>query len=549
MEMRARELVKIGDSLFSKKQTWDSLNQDIAENFFPLRADFTTTFSLGDDFSTGLMDSFSVMACNTLGDAPGAMLRQGKWFDIETDREEINEEPTAARWLETATDRLFKLIYDRRANFVRATNEADHDWAAFGNPVLSVEESPTRDHFLFRSWHPKECAWMENAVGRVDHLQRTMMMTARGIMGRKEWAKNAHHTIVEAAKKEPTREFKLRHIVLPFDEIYGDDKAKRRAYKDKPFCSVYIDCENEIILGEGGLPVFNYVVPRWKTISGYQYGFSPATITALPDGRMLQSLSRILLEQGEKAVDSPIYAKAEIFRDGLNRYAGGMTYVDLQEDEDIKDALMFEEQKGGMNVGLEMKADVRNMIAEAFLLNKLMLPMQKEMTAYETQVRVAEFRRAVLPFFGPIESEYHHQLLSVAFDMAMANEQFGTREEMPDALSEAEVTFSFDSPLNTSEGRAKVQSFMESVQILAGAANFDETVTTLVDFKKSTKDAIKGTGAPADWFLDENAQESAEEQAKNVAGLQAAATALQQGAGVATEVATATQALQQAGLA
>jgi hypothetical protein len=549
MDSRAKELVKIGDSLFSKKQTYDSLCQEIAEQFYPLRSDFTTTFSLGDDFSTGLMDSFSVMACNTLGDAPGAMLRQGKWFDIETDREEINEEPTAARWLETATDRLFKLIYDRRANFVRATNEADHDWAAFGNPVLSVEESPTRDHFLFRSWHPKECAWMENAVGRVDHLQRTMMMTARGIMGRPAWAKNAHHTIKQAAEKEPTREFKLRHIVLPFEEIYGGDKGKRRAYAGKPFCSVYIDCENEIILSEGGLPVFNYVVPRWKTISGYQYGFSPATITALPDGRMLQSLSRILLEQGEKAVDAPLFAKGEVFREGINRYAGGMTYVDLAEDEKIRDALMFEEPSKGMNVGLEMKADVRNMIAEAFLLNKLMLPMQKEMTAYETQVRVAEFRRAVLPFFGPIESEYHHQLLSVAFDMAMANEQFGTREEMPDALSEAEVTFSFDSPLNTSEGRAKVQSFMESVQILAGAANFDPTVTTLVDFKKSTKDAIKGTGAPADWFLDENAQESAEEQAKNVAGLQAAATALQQGAGVATEVATATQALQQAGLA
>jgi hypothetical protein len=133
--------------------------------------------------------------------------------------------------------------------------------------------------------------------------------------------------------------------------------------------------------------------------------------------------------------------------------------------------------------------------------------------------------------------------------MAMQNGLFGSKEDMPDALSGVDTTYAFESPLNTSEGRAKVQSFMESVQILAGAANFDETVPTMMDFKQATKDAVKGTGAPADWFKDDDTQESDEQQAKNVAGLQAAATALQQGAGVATEVATATQALQQAGLA
>lgn len=547
MDTRAKELVKIGDSLFAKKQTYDSLCQEIAEQFYPLRADFTTTFTLGTDFATGLMDSFPVMSCNTLGDAPGAMLRQGKWFKAQTDHEKINEDASAARWLEFVTDRLFKLISDRRANFVRATNEADHDWAAFGNPVLSVEENSTREHFLYRSWHPRDCAWMENADGKVDHLQRAAPMSARKIMSR--WGKNAHQSIRLAATKDPMTEFKVRHIVLPFDEIYGDDKAKRRAYKDKPFCSVYIDCEHEIILGEGGLPTFNYIVPKWKTISGFQYGFSPATITALPDGRMLQSLSRIILEQGEKALDAPMYGKGEIFRDAINRYAGGMTYVDLAEDERISDAIMFEEPSKGLSMGLEMKADVRNMLAEAFLLNKLMLPFQKEMTAYETQVRVAEFRRAVLPFFGPIESEYHFQLLDVTFVMAMQNGLFGSKEEIPDALSGVDTTYAFESPLNTSEGRAKVQSFMESVQILAGAANFDETVPTMMDFKQATKDAVKGTGAPADWMKSDEVQRTDEEAARQVAALQTTAAALREGAGVANDVATASKTLQEAGLA
>lgn len=548
MDSRARELVTIGDSLFKKKEPWDQLAQEIAEQFYPLRADFTEGFTLGDDFGSGVMDSFPVLACRTLGDAPGAMLRQGEWFEVQTSDDDLNEDPSVSRWLEDATKRFRNLIYDRRANFVRATNEADHDWAAFGNPVLSVEESPTRDHFLFRDWHPRDCAWMENAVGVIDHNQRNIRMTARGIMQRPAWAKVAHQSIRQAAEKEPTREFKLRHIVLPFEEIYGGDKGKRRQYKDMEFCSLYIDCDHEIVLSEGPLPVFNYVIPRWKTVSGYPQGFSPATITALPDGRMLQTLARIIMEQGEKALDPPVYAKSNIFRDAVNRYAGGMTYADIEGDQKIQDAMMFESPSQGLPAGLELKADVRNMIAESFLINKLMLPAEREMTAFETQARLAEFRRSVLPFFGPIEHDYHLPLLDTAFQIALRNKAFDL-DEMPDVLSGADVTFRFESPLNSAEGRAAVQAYQESVQIIAGAAQFDQGVVAEYDFRKMTKDAVKGTGAPADWAKDEEQADEDVDAAQQAAGVMQAATALREGAGVAGEVANATLALQQAGLA
>lgn len=547
MDTRAKDLIQIGDSLFSKKHQWDQLCQEIAINFHPMRADFTTPFTLGTDFSTDLMESYPVQARETLGNAPSAMLRQGDWFAVQTGFEEIDEDPTNARWLEYATGHFRRQIYDRRANFVRATGEADHDWVTFGNPVLSVEESPGRDHFLFRSWHPKECAWMENGVGKIDHIQRSMPMTARNMKLKAAWKGKLHQNILTAAEKEPTKEFKVRHTVLPFDEIYGSDKAKRRQYRDNPFCSLYIDCEHEEVLGEGPLPLFNYVIPRWRTVSGFPQGFSPATINALPDGRMLQSLARIILEAGEKAVDPATIAKGEIFRDAVNMYAGGMTYVDLEEDDDIRKVFQTIDTGGNLSVGLEMKQDVRNLIAESFLLNKLMLPSAREMTAFETQARLDEFRRAALPFFGPIESEYHLPLLDVAFQMAVRNEAFDIKE-MPRALSEKEVTFTFESPLNTAEGRQNVQAFQESVQILAGAAQFDKTIPTLMDFKKMTKDAIRGTRAQADWFADEDVQQSEEEQQGQVDGLMKAAELLQGGAAVGGQVADTAVKLQQAGM-
>lgn len=547
MDSRARELVQIGDSLFKKKQQWDALCQELAENFYPMRADFTTSFTLGEDFSTDLMESYPVQARETLANTIGALLRQGDWFEVKTGFEEIDEDPANARWLEYATGHFRKQIYDRRANFVRATGEADHDWVTFGNPVLSVEESPDRSHFLFRTWHPKECAWMENGIGRIDHNQRNMPMTARNMNARKAWAKNLHADIRLAASKDPTKEFKVRHIVLPFEEIYGDDKAKRRQYKDSPFCSLYVDCEHETILGEAPLPVFNYVLPRWRTLGGFPQGFSPATINALPDGRMIQMLARIILEQGEKAVDPPMFARGEIFRNDINRYAGGMTYVDMEDDQDIRKMLFAEDVATNMNIGFEMKQDVRNLIAEAFLLNKINLPPQQK-TAFETQARLEEYRRAILPFTGPIESEYHLPLLDVAFQMAVRNDAFNIRD-MPKALGDQNVTFTFEGPLNTAEGRQNVQAFQESVQILAGAAQFDNTIPTLMDFKKMTKDAVKGTQAPADWFNDEEVQQSEEEAATQQQNLIKAATFLREGAAVGTEVANASAALSQAGIA
>ena len=555
MDENARELTRIGDGLFKKKLTWDELCQDIAENFYPLRADFTTSFNLGDDFGTDLMESYPVLAREQLGNAVGAMLRQGDWFQVKSGFEEVDEEPANARWLEEATDRFRRLVYDRRANFVRATNEADHDYVTFGNPVLSVEESPGRDHFLFRSWHPRDCAVMENGVGKIDHLQRNMPMTARNMKAR--WPKTIHKDVEEACKTDPSKEFKVRHVVLPVDELYGSDRKMRRKYAGMPYLSLYVDCDHQTTLSEGGLPVFNYVVPRWKTISGYAQGFSPASITALPDGRMLQSMARILLEQGEKAIDPPMYGRGEIFRDAVNRYAGGLTYVDLEADQNIRDAMMFEEPSSGLGFGLEMKQDVRNLIAESFLLNKLRFPVLDGMPILQVQALLEESKRNLLPFFGPVESEYHLPLLDTAFSMAINNRQFDF-SAAPDGLKRylqnedgspgGELTFVFESPLNSQEGRAKVAAFQETVQLTAGASQFDQTIVTMLDFKKSYKDAVKGAGAPADWFADEEVQQSAEEAAASATRLQSAAAALREGAGVATDVAGASMAMQQAGI-
>jgi hypothetical protein len=250
------------------------------------------------------------------------------------------------------------------------------------------------------------------------------------------WAGNLHQDILTAAEKDPAKEFKVRHIVLPFEEIYGDDKAKRRQYKNSPFCSLYIDCEHETVLGEGPLPVFNYVIPRWRTVSSFPQGFQPGRHQLAARCACCNRWPVSFWSRARRPL-TPRCSPGEIFRDAVNRYAGGMTYVDLEADQKIQDAIFTEQPSSGLSFGMEMKQDVRNLIAEAFLLNKINLPPQQK-TAFETQARLEEYRRAILPFTGPIESEYHLPLLDIGFQMAVRNNAFNI-DEMPKALSDARM--------------------------------------------------------------------------------------------------------------
>ena len=56
--MNIKDLYGVGNDLFGKKSPLQSLWQEIAENFYPERADFTLRRSIGTDFAANLMTSY-----------------------------------------------------------------------------------------------------------------------------------------------------------------------------------------------------------------------------------------------------------------------------------------------------------------------------------------------------------------------------------------------------------------------------------------------------------------------------------------------------------
>lgn len=541
MDSRAKQLVATGTSLFEAQKVHNNLRQEIAELFYPMRSDFTRSLPLGTDFQTGLMDSFPVQARETLGNMPHAMVRQGDWFSVSTGDDEQDENHENMEWFEKTKKVMRKAMYAPSAQFASATIESDHDYISFGNGVMAVEENVSRNGIIYKAYHPRDVVWMMNSDGVNDHTQRAIEMTARNIKAR--W-KDCHADIKKACEKEPNKTFKLRHILMSADEIYGDDRKMLKGLKGHRFVSIYVDVEHEEILGQAGMPVFNYVIPAWRKLSNIMYAFSPATLNCLPDSRMLQDLARIVLEQGEKAIDPPTMGRGDIFRDAINLYAGGHTNVDIEADQDIREAFMVMENKGQLGFGLDLRQDVRGLISDSMLLNKLFLPSTREMTAFETNARLDEVRRAALPFFGPYETENNLPLCDITFQMLINAKVI---PPTPKQLDGTEVTFKFEGPLNTLEGRQTIQAYTEATAIIIGASEIDPSIKADYDLRKATQDAVRGTGAKPDWFVDPEEADAEKQKTDELGNAVTAGQLIAGGADAANSVADATLKLQQAG--
>lgn len=498
---RAKELCGIGDALFSKKAPLDSLNQEIAENFYPERADFTRDLSLGQEYAEHLQDSYPVMMRRDLGNNLSAMLRpkDKPWFTYSTLSEDRDQRPENAAFLEYLTKTHRTRLYDARTKFVRATKRADHDYATFGYAVLSIQEAPNRDHIIFKDHHPKNVAILENDVQEIDHIHERGKLSARAMVAR-FGAKNVHATVKKAAEKEPGKEFNVRTIVMPaeeYDLISRDGKGKKVSKRQHPFVCLYVDSDNQHILKESSLPIFPYVVPRWHTITGSPYAFSPCAMVSLPDARLAQAMASIILEAGEKSVDPPLAAIEEKVRSADIR-AGAISWIDATYDGKVSDALMPMPIKGDMNAGFAMRQDLREMLAKAWFVDRLTLPQAGvDMTAFEVGRRLEEHIRGILPLFEPIEQEYNTPVLEKSFELLKLMNVFDFNE-MPEDLAEENLSFRFKNPMQEASERVLVQQYQEVLQVI-GAAQQMGLKASPINIETATRDAIRGTGAPAKW--------------------------------------------------
>lgn len=512
----AKELHKRCERLFEKKRPLDSLNQEIALNFYLERADFIEDHQWGGEFALHSFDSTPFLVRRDLCNSFGSMLRpRGQpWFKATIGDEEAMEEPRMQRACDEITTIMRRHMYKRQAQFGRGTKECDHDYGTFGNGILWVGVSRNRTGLLYRCFHPRDVVWAEGPDGEINEggcVFRKFKMSARNIKAM--WPEaELHQSVKDALEKDSDREFTICHAMMPIDEY--------KYYKAKPipgveWASVYYDHDNCSLLEENWSHEFRYVIPRWQTISGSPYAVSPAAVVSLPDGRGLQTMARVLLEAGEKSVDPPMVATDGAIIGGINLYSGGVTWK--EKDYNEKEGAALEPLLLGKQValGVDLLQLAKFSLKDCWYLTKLNMPPQSK-TAYEASLINEEYVRANIPLFEPIETTYNAPLLSLTADildrLGAFDHILGPKERRGEGDGE-ELDFEFSNPLQDAIERNKANQASIVMGVAAGFEQVEPGVTkAALDIPYIINDVRGGSGAPAKWSRDPKVVEEAQAQ-------------------------------------
>jgi hypothetical protein len=520
LDARGKDLTSQASEAFGKKGSLDSFWQEVAENHYPERADFTVSRAIGEDITSRLYSSEPILFRRDFGNFIGAILRpKGRdWFLPRARSDKVNELTTVRAYLEPRAKTTRSLLYDSKSQFVGSMKAADHDWVTFGNSAQTIEERQDKSGIRFRTWHLRDCAWRENYDGDVDTVFRRFKVKVRNLVGREKAGWKISQKVKDKLAKSPDDNVNCLHIMMPADSY--DLVRRRRRYET---ISLYVDEDNNFLMSEKDVPEFNYAISRWAKIDGSPYAFSPCVVASMPDARTLQTMTWSIIEAGEKAVEPPLVGVNEAVLGGVDIRAGGLTWVDQRYDERTGAAIRALQLGGNPEFGEALRQGITNNLNSAWHLDKLFLPQTgPQMTAEEIMRRHDEFLRSTEPIIDPAETERNGAVLEIVIPMAMRLGYWGSLDEMPKELRGEHVDFSYDNPIEDARKQSKTMAYRAAAEINTIAAQSHPESMAQFNADKAYRDAISGV-CPPDWLLSETDGEQAVKDAKGQADASAAA--------------------------
>lgn len=536
-----KRLAKTADELFSAKLTLHGLWQEIADFTYPERADFTSNRTLGKDFASNLTNSHQLIARRESSTIMSTMMfpKNQIWAHIKAEKDDDEDEGIIEnnQWLEFATKRMREAMYNFNANLTCALTEACNDIWAFGNAVISCEYNRAKQSLLYRCWHLRDMAWVEGYDGKICEIYRKSKDSAYNL--NKQFKGNVSDKVKKMLEKTPHEMVEYCHAVLPVDRYEGS------ATIATDYVSVFFECDSKHVLKEEASLTMIYVVARWETVSGFQYGYSPCSVAALPEIRMLQQLSLMILESTEMQTRPPIYGRNKIFRNDINRLAGSVNYLDLEPEQRISDVMMFEPSNtGGLQAAAQKELQSMEMINRAYFLDKLKLPVPMSgTTAYEFAKRMEEYIMINLPIFEPLELNFVQPLCEITFSLCVQYNIFAGDLEMPLSLSEANVNFEFHNPLQKAIEEQTAQQYIDALGLVSQGAALDPSAPIILKSKIALRDAMVGKGIPAKWLNSSDEIEAIEQPQSQAQQTQQTIAMFQQGGEAAKAVGEGAQAI------
>ncbi len=461
MSERIKSLIKRWKVLREAKSLYHGHWDDLARVMLPRRLGFASTTIEGERRTDDIFDGTPMQAARGLANAIGGMMRpEGlPTVDMRAEDDGLNALGEVQDWLGDAEERLKDAFNNPKARFRQASGEKDQDLVVFGTAIMFIGES--RNRLLFQSIHLKDATVFFGEEGNPEGMFLKRKLTIRQMDTRFGLGKLSEKTR-ERFKDKPDDKIDILHIVIPREE----SKAQALFARDLPFADLWVEIDEEHELSVSGFHEFPFIVPRWDTTSGEDYGRSPGMI-ALPDADTLQAMGETILIAGQRAADPPLMAPNDGSFDALNTFPGGLSYYDVETAIAVRGNPFFSLESGtNLPITRDMQQDAREQVFMAFFKNILNLPVDgPEMTATEVIQRKEEFMREIGPTFGKLETDDTAPTTERAFNIMLRANGF---LPIPEALQGQNLRFEYDSP---------VKRIRQQVEAAAARLWADEIIT------------------------------------------------------------------------
>ena len=483
------------DRLKGQRQNWETHWQEVADYMQPRKADVTKTRSKGDKRTELIFDASPIQAVELLAASLHGMLTNPAtpWFSLRFKNQELEMEDEAKLWLESATEVMYSAF--NRSNFQQEIFELYHDLITFGTAAMFIQED-NEDILKFSTRHINEIFIAEDDKGRIDTVYRKFKLSVRATI--QQFGDSVSMDIKAQAKKDPYNEIEILHAVYP----RADFNPKLKDAENMPFESVYVEYKNGNELSISGFQEFPFVVPRYLKASHEIYGRSPA-MTALPDVKMLNEMSKTTIKAAQKQVDPPLLVPDDGFLLPVRTVPGGLNFYRSGTRDRIEPLNI-----GANNpLGLNMEEQRRNSIRAVFYVNQLMMQDGPQMTATEVIQRNEEKMRLLGPVLGRLQSELLKPLIDRVFNILLRNNQL---PQAPEFLSGQDIEIEYVSPLAKAQKSTELQSIMRAIEILGSLANV-APVFDYINFDNLVKHLAEIVGVPQK-LLKSQSQVTAERQ-------------------------------------
>jgi hypothetical protein len=515
------------ERLEGQRQNWETHWQEVADYMQPRKADVTKKRARGDKRMELIFDSSPIQAIELLAASLHGMLTNPStpWFTLRFKDEDIDNEDEAKLWLEASTDAMYTAF--NRSNFQQEIFELYHDLITFGTACMFIEED-NDDIIKFSTRHIDEVYIAENDKGRIDTVFRRFHISARAAT--QKFGDATSMDIKSIFKKDPYQEVEILHAVYPRADFNPNKKDKG----NMPFESVYLEYKNGNELSVGGFKEFPFVVPRYLKASNEIYGRSPA-MTALPDVKMLNEMSKTTIKAAQKQVDPPLLVPDDGFLLPVRTVPGGLNFYRSGTRDRIEPLNI-----GANNpLGLNMEEQRRDAIRAVFYVNQLMMQDGPQMTATEVIQRNEEKMRLLGPVLGRLQSELLKPLIDRVFSILFRNDML---PPAPEFLSGRDIEIEYVSPLAKAQKSSELQSIMRAIEILGSMQNISP-VFDYVNFDNLVKHLADIVGMPQKLLKSQNQVNAEREQAAAQAAEQQQMAQMQQVAQAGGDIAPLAKAL------